>query len=83
MKNTLVFWICLIASIGLFVGGFFVPPKGVIDGSVVTSVGILFGYATIWQIPHIIETSKIVKVQHGNTTIEAHGKEKTEDEGKQ
>lgn len=76
MKSHLIFWICLIATIGLFVGGFFVPPKGVIDGSVVTCGGILFGFATIGQIPHIIEKSKMVKVVAGSTTIEAHGKEK-------
>ena len=76
MKHSLIFWICLIAAIGLFVGGFFVPPKGVIDGSVVTAAGILFGFATVGQIPHIIETSKMVKVTTGSTTIEAHGKDK-------
>jgi len=76
MKHNLVFWICLISAIGLFIGGFFVPPRGVIDGSVVTAAGILFGFATVGQIPHIIETSKMVKVTTGSTTIEAHGKDK-------
>lgn len=75
MKHTLVFWVCLVAAIGLFVGGFFVPPMGIIDGSVVTSAGILFGFATLWQIPRIIEVSKFAKITNGNTTIEVHAKE--------
>ena len=33
-NKTIPFWICLICSIGLLVGGFFMPPKGEIDGSV-------------------------------------------------
>lgn len=78
MKHNLIFWICLIFAIGLFIGGFFMPPKGVIDGSVVTAAGILFGFATVGQIPHIIETSKMVKVTTGSTTIEAHGRDKQE-----
>ncbi|MCQ2608763.1 MAG: hypothetical protein MJ197_08770 [Bacteroidales bacterium] len=29
----------------MFVAGFFAPPKGVIDGSVITAMGLLFGFA--------------------------------------
>ena len=36
-----IFWVCLILAAGLFVGGFFCPPMGVIDGSVLTAGGIL------------------------------------------
>ena len=39
-KKTIPFWICLIVSIGLIVAGFCVPPMGIIDGSVLTAVGI-------------------------------------------
>lgn len=73
-----IFWTCLIVSIGLFIGGFFVPPRGVIDGSVVTAVGILFGFATIGQIPHIIEVSKVTKLTTGSTTLEIHKGEQEE-----
>lgn len=80
MKREIAFYLCLVASIGLFVGGFFVPPAGVIDGSVLQAVGILFGFATLAQIPVIISTAKSVKVQHGNTTIEATSKHKQPEE---
>lgn len=74
MKNahtkTIPFWVCLICSIGLLVGGFFVPPMGVIDGSVLTAVGVLFGFAVLAQIPIIIEVAGYAKISSGNTTIE-------------
>lgn len=70
-KKTLPFWICLIVSISLMVAGFCVPPMGVIDGSVLTAVGVLFGFATLAQIPVIIEVAGSVKVTKGDMTIEA------------
>lgn len=42
-----IFLVCLIVSIGLFVGGFFCPPMGVIDGSVLKATGILFAFAAL------------------------------------
>jgi Sec-independent protein secretion pathway component TatC len=69
-KKTIPFWLCLIVSIGLLVGGFFVPPMGVIDGSVLTAVGILFAFGTLAQIPIIIEVAGYAKIVKGDTTIE-------------
>lgn len=71
---------CLITSIALFVGGFFAPPTGVIDGSVITSVGILFAFATLAQIPVILSAAKSAKIQHGNTTIEVTNKLKEQNQ---
>ena len=42
-----IFFICLVISIVLFIGGFFCPPMGQIDGSVLTAGGILFGFAAL------------------------------------
>lgn len=42
-----IFIVCLAMAIALFVGGFFCPPMGVIDGSVLKAVGILFGFAAL------------------------------------
>lgn len=67
--HTVAFAVCLAASIGLIVGGFFVPPTGVIDGSVLTAVGLLFGYATLGQIHSLVSRGKGVKIQHGDTTV--------------
>ena len=69
-RKTIPFWICLIVSIGLLVGGFFAPPMGVIDGSVLTAVGLLLAFGTLAQIPIIIEVAGYAKFTSGNTTIE-------------
>lgn len=69
-KRTIPFWICLIVSIGLLVGGFFVPPMGVVDGSLLTSVGLLLIYALVAQLPTILESAGYAKITSGNTTIE-------------
>ena len=72
-KKTIPFWICLLVSIGLIVAGFCVHPMGIIDGSVLTAVGILFGFASLAQIPIIIEVAGYVKMTKGDMTIEAKG----------
>lgn len=68
LKNP-AFWICLIVSIGLLVGSFFVPPMAEIDGSILTAVGELFGFATLGIVGHAINMGIDAKVKHGNTEI--------------
>lgn len=72
-KKTTSFWLCLITSIILIVAGFCVPPMGIIDGSVLTAVGILFGFATVSQIPVIIEVAGYVRMTKDDMTIEVKG----------
>ena len=74
MRNRIEFWLCLVVSIGLIVGGFFVPPTGVIDGSVLQAVGLLLGFATLAQLPVVISAAKSAKITHGDTTIEIENK---------
>lgn len=69
-KKTIPFWICLIVTIGLLIGGFFTPPMGAIDGSLLTAAGILFAFSTLAQIPIIIEVAGYAKISRGDTTIE-------------
>ena len=78
-KKSAPFWVCLIISIGLMIAGFLIPPMGIIDGSVLTAVGILFGFAVVAQIPIIITAAESVKVVKGDMTIEAHQKGKKHD----
>lgn len=68
--KTFAFWVCLIVSVGLFIGGFFVPPMGVIDGSVLKAVGILFGFGALGQAPVLIESLERAKFTKGDMTIE-------------
>ena len=67
------FYITLAVSVGLIVGGFFVPPLGVIDGSVITSVGLLLMFAVVAQIPDILRTireGKCIKLTKGDFEVE-------------
>ena len=69
------FYVTLFISIALIVGGFIVPPTGVIDGSVLTAVGLLLMFATIDKIPEAIKAGKSVKIQRGDTSLEVSGKD--------
>lgn len=42
-----IFYFCLTIAVLLFIGGFFCPPRGVIDGSVLTAAGILLAFAAL------------------------------------
>lgn len=52
------FYITLIVSITLIVGGFVCPPMGVIDGSVLTAVGLLLLFVVVEKIPKAIRAGK-------------------------
>lgn len=67
-QNT-IFVITLITSIGLVVAGFLVPPMGIIDGSVLTAVGELFGFGALAQLPHVVAMGKEFRIKHGQTSI--------------
>jgi sugar phosphate permease len=69
--------ICFFVSVGLIVGGFFVPPMGVIDGSILTAVGEMLLFPTLLYGFRAIELGLGVKFQKGETTIEI---KKDEDE---
>lgn len=70
LRGSAVFWLCLAVSITLIVAGFIVPPTGEINGSVLTAVGELFGFATLWCVYHAIDKGIDTRVTHGSTTIE-------------
>lgn len=70
------FLLCLIVSVGMMVGGFFVPPLGIIDGSIITGVGELLAFAAFAMVPSVISSAKSTKVTtRSGTTIEVKGKE--------
>ena len=71
-KNTIgnpVFWISFILCAGLLIAGFLVPPTGEIDGSVLTGVGELFAFPTLWTIWRAIDKGLDAKLKHGNTEV--------------
>ncbi len=65
------FLICLLTSVALTIAGFFVPPMGVIDGSVLTAVGILLGFGVIAMLPDMIQSGHTAKINlPGDTSVE-------------
>ena len=70
-----VFYINLVVSILLIVGGFFCPPMGSIDGSVLTAVGLLLLFSFVEKLPEAIAAGKSVKIQKGDTSLEVSGKD--------
>lgn len=74
-----VFFINLGVSIALIVGGFIIPPTGIIDGSVLTAVGLLLMFAVVAQIPRILDAvhqGKSIKVSKGDLSFEATSEQK-------
>lgn len=72
------FHVLLSVSILLVVGGFFVPPIGVIDGSVLTAVGELVMFSVIAQVPSIIEAAKngkSIRLKKGDFSAEVNSSE--------
>lgn len=70
LLSRITFAVCFFVSVGLIIAGFFVPPMGVIDGSVLTAIGELLLFPTLLYAYRAIELGLSVKYQHGDTSIE-------------
>lgn len=71
----MVFYLTLVVSLGLIIGGFFVPPVGIIDGSVLQAVGLLLMFAALAMVPAIIDAAKngrSIKVTKGDFGVEVN-----------
>ena len=74
------FVVCFVLSVGLIIGGFFVPPMGVIDGSVLTAVGELLAFPTLAFGLRGVELGYDMKIQKGEMSVEVtNGKGEDED----
>ena len=64
-----IFYVCLIIAIMLFVGGFFCPPMGVIDGSVLKAAGILLGFAALGVAGQNLANGKDITIQKDDLNL--------------
>jgi small neutral amino acid transporter SnatA (MarC family) len=64
-----LFIVCLSLAAVLFIGGFFCPPMGVIDGSVLKAGGILLGFAALGVAGQNLANGKDVTFNHGDTEV--------------
>ena len=72
------FYINLSVSIVLIVCGFLLPPMGIIDGSVLTAVGLLLMFGVLAQVPVLISAAKngkSIKLTNGDFTAEVSSSE--------
>lgn len=67
--DKVVFLICMFITLGLFIGGFIVPPTGVIDGSVLTAGSILMGFATLAVAAQTIKEGRSVRFSKGDNEL--------------
>lgn len=63
------FWLFGLVSLALGIIGFFMPPKGSIDGSVLMFGGLMFAFATLFMVDRAIEKGLDAKVKHGETEV--------------
>ena len=71
-QTTALLWIFSLSAVGLFIASFIVPPTGVIDGSVLKAVALLFAFGALAEAREAIREGLGVKLTHGSTTIEVH-----------
>jgi hypothetical protein len=80
MKSNVIFAVTTFFAIGMFVGGFLVPPMGVIDGSVLKAGGILLGFGSVAQVPLLARRGADVKIQHGQTSLTVNNPDEREED---
>jgi hypothetical protein len=68
-STTVGLWTCLIATIGLLVASFIVPPMGEISPSALKGGSLLFAFATLLEAREAILEGFGFKLTHGDTTI--------------
>lgn len=64
-----IFYVCLVMSIVLMVASFLLPPQGIIDPSVLTATGILFGFAALAVAGQNLANGKDVKMKKGDLEV--------------
>lgn len=72
-----VFMVLTGISIFLIVTSFFIPPYGVVDPSVMASIGELFAFGGLWAVYKAIDQGTAHKFTSGGMSLEI--KEKTKD----
>lgn len=74
-EDKIIFVVCLVTGIVLGTTSFFLPPKGVIDPSVLKFIALLLGFAALGIVGKNLELGKEVTFTHGDTSVEIGEKE--------
>lgn len=78
--------VTMVVSIVLIIVSFFIPPTGVIDGSVLAAVGELgvmtAMFSFLVRLPEYIKAGMSARIRHGNTSLEL-SKDGSDEDGKE
>lgn len=72
------FWVCLIFSIVLLLGGAFTPPRFVIDKSIFFGVAELFAFGSLGAVYKALDNGKTATIKKGDVELTV-GKDKEDD----
>lgn len=78
-QGNTAFWVCLVISIVLIIGGAITPPPFVIDSSIFFATGELFAFAGLWTLNKAIDKGVDAKVNHNGTEISIINENENED----
>lgn len=74
-QTTILFWCSFALTVIMGFWGFIVPPKGVIDESILRYGTIIFGFSPIAVAREAIKEGIGVKMKHGSTEIEVNNEQ--------
>lgn len=69
MKAYITFSVLALISAAMLIGGFVMPPMGVVDGSVLKAAAVLFGFAALAVLMHAVDKGVGAKLEHGDTKL--------------
>lgn len=67
--HNVAFWICLSVSLFLIITAFFIPPKAVVDSSVIACVGELFGFAALGAFIRALDKGVDTRISKGDIEL--------------
>ena len=67
--------ILTISAILLIIASFFIPPLGIIDGSILAAVGELEVFGVLWIVFHAIEKGTAASFKKGDVEVDIKEKE--------
>lgn len=69
MKAYITFSVLALIAAAMLICGFVMPPMGVVDGSVLKSAAVLFGFAALAVLMHAVDKGVGAKLEHGDTKL--------------
>lgn len=74
----IAFWVTLVVALSLIIGGFFVPPTGEVDGSLLTATGELFLWPALALGAKSVEDGRVARIKFRNASLNI-GQDKNHD----